>query len=463
MTVQFVGNFSKRRNSTKQPVSGTSKTVVLKEGTSMMKPAFLLSSALYTWNYAIWDGRYYYITDIVAESNTLFRVECELDVMATFKSAIGNYSTMIARAASDQDFDVVDSIYPAKTRPITKRTAISNPGIFTTNRSSGCYIIGTIGGAGQHFYVFTPGAFALFCIKLFPQLSVSNIDTWIETQISQATVGGLGTILQNIVLMKWLPVAYSSVSALLTSVSSVKIGNFVVEASAGELSANTTIQLLGTLIQFPDRDDAGARGRWLYLSPFASYSVYIPPFGMINVDPAFIPGAGRELVADIMCEVVSGNVTLRLYYSTGYSGPKMIGVYNANVSQDLRAGGSSANVGGVVGGLVGAAAAYAADSSGGIISGIASAVSSATPSVSQVGGGVSGPSPDLGSTWYAYATYFDPIDEDQAEFGRPLGEVKAINTLSGYVKCANASLAIPGHVEEMSEINGILNSGFFYE
>ena len=352
MTVHFVGNFSKRRNSTKQPSGGTSRTVVLKEGTSMMKPAFLLSSALYTWNYAIWDGRYYYITDIVAESNTLFRVECELDLMATYKNAIGNYSTMIARAASDQNFDVVDSVYPAKTRPVTKRTAITNPGIFTTNRSSGCYIIGTIGGAGQHFYVFTPSAFALFCIKLFPALSVSTIDTWIETQISQATVGGLGTILQNIVLMKWLPVSYSSVSGLLTAVSSVRIGNFIVEASAGELAGNTTVQLLGTTIAFADRDDAGARGRWLYLSPFANYSVYIPPFGMINIDPAFVPGAGRELVADIMCEVVSGNVTLRLYYSIGYSGPKMIGVYNANVSQDLRAGGSSANVGGVVGGTM---------------------------------------------------------------------------------------------------------------
>lgn len=464
MTVQFVGNFSKRRNSTKQPSGGTSRTVVLKEGTSMMKPAFLLSSALYTWNYAIWDGRYYYITDIVAESNTLFRVECELDLLATYKSAIGNYSTLIARAASDQDFDVVDSIYPAKARPVTKRTSITNPGIFTVTQSAGCYVIGTIGNQGNRVYVMNQYYFSLFCYRLFPVLGTdTDFRDWLMAEIGQAAAGGLSSILNNITFLKWLPISFSVISSMLTSVASVYIGNWELTTPAYELVGSTVTQVLGTTITFSDRDDNGARGRWLYMAPFANYSVYIPPFGLITLDAAYVVPAGRQVTVDLMANIMTGDITLRLFYALGYGGVKMAGVYNANVAADLKIGGASYNVGGVMAGVGTAVAAAATENYAGMVGAIASAAVSSIPQTSQVGGGVSGPSPDLAENWYAYASYYDPIDENQTELGRPLAEVKAINTLSGYVKCANASLAIPGHAEEMSEINGILNSGFFYE
>ena len=463
MNATFYSGFEKRRNSTKRPSGGTTKSVALKEGTSLMHPEFILSSVTWSWNYASAWQYYYYVVDIIAESNGTFRVKCEIDVLASFKVAIGSYTTLISRAASDQDYDVMETIYPAKNRPTTKRVAISNPGLFTTNRSSGCYIIATIGGAGINFYAFTPTQFALFCLQLFPMFTAMTIDTWIETQIQQAPVGGLNTILQSIVMMKWLPVAYSSVSGLLTSVSSVKIGNFEMSTPAGEIRGGSMVQLLGTLITFPDRDDAGARGRWLYTAPFANYSVYIPPFGMINIDPAYIPGAGRQISADIMADAISGNVTLRLYYSIGSSGPKMIGVYNANISQDLKAGGSSANVGGVLGGIAGAIASAVAQKPEGVISSIASAVQSGVPQAGQVGGGISGPTPDLDAVWYAYATYFDPIEENQTELGRPLAEVRQIGSLSGFVQCADAHCPLMGHEEEMIKVNEFLNAGFFYE
>lgn len=463
MNILLYSGFYKRRNSTKQPSGGTAFTVALKENTSMMRPHFLIHTVDWSWNYAQWGPRYYYVTDIVSESNNLFRVECELDTLATFRADIGAYSTLISRASADQNYNVIDSIYPAKAIPITKRAQISNPGIFTTNRANGCYLVGTIGGSGMHFYIFTPGAFALFCIQLFPRFSAQTIAQWIETQISTAPVGGLSTILQNIVLLKWLPISYSSVSSLLTSVSEVTVGNFSVSATAGELAGSTTIQLLGTSATFPNRDDNGARGKWLYTAPFANYSVYIPPFGMINLDPTYVPGASREISIDLMAEIISGNITMRLYYALGSGGIKMVGVYNANIAQDLRAGGATGNFGGVAGGLIGAAASYALDDAAGVLTSIASAARSATPQTSQIGGGVSGPSPDLSANWYAYATYFDPIDENRAELGRPLAEIKQISSLGGFVQTAAAKLAIPGHAEEMVEVNDMLNSGIFYE
>lgn len=464
MNVTFYSGFSKRRNSTKQPSGGTTKSVVLKENTSEMRPAFVVSNVDWSWNYASWGGRYYYINDIVSEGNSLFRVECALDSMATFKSEIGAYSTLISRSSADQNYDVVENMYPSKTRPITKRVAISNPGLYSTSRQAGCYVVGVVGGNGQEFFVLTPTEFFNFLGVLMPPLTGYTLADWLDAQITQAPAGGLGSILQNIVLMKWLPLNYSLISGKLDRVTSCMIGNFIVSGvSLGRLWGDTTAQILGTTITFPDRDDNGARGRWLYLTPFANYSVYIPPFGLISIDPSYITSAGREIVADIMAEYLSGTVTLRLYYSTSHSGPKMIGVYNANISQDLKAGGSGANAIGAIGGLVGAIGAIATENYGALAASIGSAATNMIPQSSVVGGGVSGPTPDLSAVWYAYATYFDPIDENRAEIGRPLAEIRTISSLGGYVQCADPSLAIPGHVEEMNEINTHLSTGFFYE
>lgn len=468
MTVTFVGTFSKRRNSTKQPSGGTSKTVVLKEGTSMMKPAFLLSSVSYNWNYCIWDGRYYYITDIVAESNDLFRVECELDTLATYKNYIGNYSTLISRAASDQDFDVVDSIYPAKTVPITKRVQIANPGIFTTNFASGTFLVCASGKHGMRVYVMNYAQAQAAMEMLFPQ-NAMTLNAWVDSTINTATMGGSASATQFITYYKWIPLSYSTVAALTSSANEFYVGPWnmcdgvILTGPVHYVSGTINYGVFNTSVTFPARDDAGSRGKWEYLAPFASYSIYCPPFGLIPIDAAYIVSSGREISFDLQVEFLSGNATLRLYYSLGQSGPKMIGVYHHNLSCDLKQAGASINIGGIAGGAAAAVAGYLAEDYKTMVSGIASAASSALPTSGSVGGGGSGPTADMGESWYAYATYFDPIDEDQAEFGRPLAEVKTINTLAGFVKCANAQLAIPGHAEEMAEVNGFLNSGFFYE
>lgn len=468
MTVTFYSGFSKRKNSTKRPTGGTAKTVTLKENTSLQRPAFLVSSVTWSWNYCTAWQFYYYVTDIVAEGNGLYRVECEVDVMASFKVEIGSYSTLIARAASDQDYYVMDSLYPAKAGPTTKYANVTNPGLFTNDRSAGCIVMGTIGQNGQRVYVMSPSAFATFCFRLFPDLQDSggnpvNFVDWISAEISQAIAGGLQTILQNITFLRWVPVSFSAISSLLTSVSHVYIGNWDMITPAYELAGSTVARISSTLLSFPDRDDAGARGKWLYMAPFGYYSVYIPPFGMITVDGSFLVPSGRQITCDMLCNVMTGNLTMRLYYSLGNSSPKMIGVYNANIGFEMKVGGASYNLGGVASGAVSAAANLLAENYVGVVGSMASAAKSMVPGGAQVGGGVSGPAPDLTENWYVYATYYDPIEENQAELGRPLGKVKTISSLSGYIQCANAQISLMGFEQEMDKVNGILNSGFFYE
>ena len=464
MTATFYSGFSKRRNSTKQPSGGTGKTVVLKDETSLMKPAFVVSTVDWSWNYASAFGNYYYVTDIVQEANGLFRVECDIDVMATFKTQIGAYSTLISRASADDNLEVIDSLYPALAQPNTLRNTVSNPGLFTLTQSAGCYVVGTMGHHGQHVYVMNQSYFDSFCMRLFPILgSDTDFFDFLSAQMSQAVAGGLSNILENVTILRWLPINFSSISGLLTHTAHVYIGNWDLVTPAEELVGSTVASVLGTSLTFSARSDGGARGRWLYLAPFANYSVYIPPFGLITLDPAYVTASGREVYADIMANVMTGNLTLRLYYSLGAHGVKMAGVYNANVAAEMKAGGGSYNMGGVASGVGQAVANMAADNVLGAVGAIASAAVSAIPQTAQVGGGVTGPIPDLAEPWYTYATYYDPIDENNAELGRPLAEVRTISSLGGYVQCARAALAIPGHESEMLKVNEMLNAGFFYD
>ena len=90
MPTIVIGNTSKRINSTSNSFSGTSLTCRLKDPCSMQMPVFevqgLTKGSLY--NYCSFEGRYYWVDDIVYRTNAIQDVYCHLDPLATYKSAI---------------------------------------------------------------------------------------------------------------------------------------------------------------------------------------------------------------------------------------------------------------------------------------------------------------------------------------------------------------------------------------
>lgn len=471
MNVTFYPGFKKRRNSTKQPDgSGGSASfpVRLKENTSMMRPVFMVSTVNWHWNYASWDGRFYYVTDIVSSANEYFEVHCELDVLATFKTDIGNYTTLISRSDAAYNAHVMDTIYPAMSDPYTLSASASTAGLFTTSRDSGAIIMGVMGHGGLQFVVMSVPAFTQLCSVLFPVITQSPA-VYFAATISEALVGGLNTVMQSIVLLKWLPVDWSVAVAQLglTAAQELYIGqikwDLQGQANVYKLSGNTIVTVGGRAITFPDRQSGGVtqQGDWLYMQPFASYSLSAPPFGLITIDGSFLVPSGRQLQAIVRVEILSGNAQLILNYND--SGLKPCGKYNACVSYDIKAGGATSNPIGGLAGAASAAIAIATKDYAGAAGAIMSAANSMIPQPGHMGAGVSGPVPDLADTWYAKATYYDPIEENRAELGRPLGEIRQISTLSGFVQTADAKLAIAGHAEEMVEVNNLLNIGIFYE
>ena len=59
--------------------------------------------------------------------------------------------------------------------------------------------------------------------------------------------------------------------------------------------------------------------------------------------------------------------------------------------------------------------------------------------------------------------FFRPIDDDNTHNGRPLCDVRQINTLSGYMLIQDGDVTIAGTASEDSKIRNYLETGFYYE
>ena len=59
--------------------------------------------------------------------------------------------------------------------------------------------------------------------------------------------------------------------------------------------------------------------------------------------------------------------------------------------------------------------------------------------------------------------FYQIADEDIGHKGRPLCAIRQINTLSGYILCADGEIDIPCTEEERAAIQNFLTSGFFWE
>ena len=114
-------NFAKRANSTKQPtgLSGTDFSVVLKDKCSYDKPVFRLqNSGTLDINYIQWGSWYYFVTDISYVRDDLFDVTCDLDVLATYKTEIGQTSAFVLYDTA-ANTEIVDGRLSMKSSTVT--------------------------------------------------------------------------------------------------------------------------------------------------------------------------------------------------------------------------------------------------------------------------------------------------------------------------------------------------------
>ena len=162
-----IGTISKKLNSTYNTFSGTNLTCKLKDVCGMQSPVFEvqgLSKGTF-YNYAKFEGRYYWINEIAYLTNNIQVVHCSIDALATFKDAIKNSYGLVVYGDSSHWSKLIDDVRLEPEMRYSTQT-IANENMFgLATSSTGCVAMtytqtcsldwldpnaGTIPGTGVH-------------------------------------------------------------------------------------------------------------------------------------------------------------------------------------------------------------------------------------------------------------------------------------------------------------------------
>lgn len=478
MNVTFY-NFTKRRNSTKQPTGGTTYTCLLKDDTSTSRPSIEIkwdgtSSAPASNNYCyIADfGRYYWV-DSWTYSDRKWIANCTVDVLATYKTQIGSSSKYVLRAASYFDPDVIDTLYSPKGRPWVYSTSNIMGGfpVWADDLSGGTIIIGIIGmddsvaysTAGASYYKCTPQNYMKFLSDMFTE-SLINVDgeNYGSTvgdafkAFSRNLLRSVTNPTQYIKSAMWFPFTFSASG---TGVHP-KVGGITSSAVFYPLTDPISRQSGYFSNQSGYPLPLSGNAVWPYIEPFVRATVHFPPFGTFPIDMRKLEY--RHVYLQILVDAISGQGSLLLYGEhPNYGGSDPVFATTTcqiGVPMDF-SGVKTGNVS--VSQLAGTVASASAGDMLGAAAGVANMIESAVPVTESRGsfGGIAG---DI-ATKYFEIVAFSPTDEDPTEQGKPLCRMYTISDLSGFVMCADGEVNCNATESEHRELEAFLTGGFFYE
>lgn len=484
--------FSKRINSTAQPSGGTEYNISLKGDTGILSPEVSLqwtgSGNPCAFNYA-WlpdFSRYYWIKNWTY-SERQWIASLAVDVLASWKTAIGSTNKYILRSASDYDPEVLDTVYPATgdLREYAAASAIAFPSNPLTGGSFILNVAGTadsnvltIGGCG--FYVCTPAEMQAIARKAFNDVDgyftnnqPSQTSNWLEEImlfLGELYIRGTSDIAQYINGITWMPIAPGDISD--QSIKSHVFLGLIDCGTASVLTAPTiTKRMSFDLSSFGDISSAAA---WEWVSPYADYYFKMLPFGSVPLDSVSVYNCMDNLNAAITIDMISGLAVLELYgVRSDIQEPGQntitLATRTAQMGVPLQVAGVNVDymsavseiVSGVAGGVVAASAGSPMIAAGNILGGVGNAVNSMLPAAHTAGR--SGGTAAIQTTGEIRIRKVEHVPQDITENGRPLCQIRTINTLSGYIQTRDGDITAPATDGELDQISNYLTGGFFYE
>lgn len=497
ISVSF-GSFSKKRNSTKRPTSELSDTrsVTLKDLTSVDAPTFILTGNEFDYNYAKWGDRYYFIQDIRSVHNGLCEVDCVLDPLATIKDYILASTQYVLYSSSQGDTWLADTRIPVLKSTNVAKSSATLPFINT----NGIFILSVVGQGDSNTGV---GGCEIFAVnKSTLNALISKISNWqtVAFNNSKALINPQSYTGQDF---------GSAINTLNDTVAS--IGEALLDGSIIGNAWQIAAQCIRSCIWVPFdiTQFTGDSGR-IYLGSMdteqGGFRVDAKPFtGSFSVNiPWHYSDWRRSYCEDVylflplvgMVGLSSDNLTHASSVTVKYSvtptdgtvsyqiiaGNEIIGSYGGNAATNYPIGiNQQASAGEVLTtALHGIEHAVAeavdgglnvATGAGELITGLTMAtydtknvqMSTNLTTIGGIGGG-SGVGLDLNVTCYtvAHDTIINPSDMQQT-MGLPTMKPMQLSNLTGFCQCANAHVDAPFMAHELDAVDFYLNSGFFIE
>jgi len=468
MVVQLTTT-SKRENSTAIPSMSYSTQCRLKAPSSVMTPVLMFDRENldheYNYIYIPDFNRYYWVMDVVY-AGALIEYRCRIDVLASYKTAIGNSTQYVLRSASRYNGYIMDNMYPVTSEVQFDSTIIQSPYSTDTTKNAGVFSVGIAGASQTMYYLFSSNALTSFLDYILSDLYCADV-LGILALTTNPQLKLAVDPLQYVTSIIWLP--FLPDSTTYTQVQSVKVGFVDVDCTAYKITQNVqTIRF--NFSSLPDHPLASTRGAYLNVSPFTLADLFIPPFGKVQVDTTKLLGASSmDVINNVDLRTGTSTLNVISYIQTGeISKANVLSTLSGNIGIPMQL--SQVRAAGIgISNIIGAASSIVSGMEGGALGIIAGGVQaigdvakSMIPTTSTVGssGGFDALS---GNIMLLYA-YYIPVDDDNTQHGRPLCELVQINTLSGYILCAaGAEIQITGTADEEAQIRSYMEGGFFYE
>ena len=475
MRVDFF-NFAKKSNSTKVPTGAAlaSFDCILKDGCSVISPVIMLEAGLTSrpaFNYCYIPDfqRYYFISDWTF-NRRLWAGSLTVDVLASFKSQIGQKQMYVLRSSAQFNGRVVDNKYPTISKPYSYIDSMGTvyetdggtdyevPNFFNTTLGAGYYYIGVIGsnGTGVKWYVMDAYGFNKLAGDLMNYVPSDMTD------ISSGIAKQLANPIQYIVSSYWLP--YLIHGAILDQAGlDIFFGSYSIRAVHC-----VTFDPIGNMHRFHGdftlrkHPQAATRGSYLNQGPYSRYTVDFQPFGVFELD------------SSLMIDDTTATCEWYMDYSTGQA-DLLVKVTNSFIAHSSALLGVPVRLSQATLDLASFSGDFALSTLGvsaqtnfwkPILGDTMAKVNSVAlqPKIGTKGSNGSFIpfrliSPKLYTDFYLIA------DEDNAEMGRPLMTVTTPAALGGgYIIAEKGDLEDTMALEdEIDMINSYISGGFFYE
>lgn len=489
-TVTFYSGFSKRPNSTKQPTSGTDKTVVLKESTSIENPTFILNESLSSVagvSAAKWDSRYYFVTDVTSAHNGITEITCALDRGATYKTAIGGTNAFIERCATGYNMNIADdSLSMLGTNYIQASDSGAILPATTNYGGMVCVQVAStdtcdIAGGGVAAYWFDPARTGITGPHLYDVIA----KLWSSNSVYDDLKKVMGDAWSTIIKATFIPyftandliamTYFESEKATLGTVyySDVPVVRLKPGAGIGRTYAHTYSYVfnLASMMKYNTFT-------WRNKAPFAKWKMYLPFFGEVDIpiEEYIDDGGTGKMPIKFMVDLVTGDAVYMRYKRVDLGGGSYVDYemarYNTSIGIDIplsniKSGNKAAAFGSLVQAGINAAAGNYAGAAGSIIEGAKQAFQNSVSSTGAMTTGIStcrieGLQPLIRVYQIGYETLNSPA-QYVSSIGAPFMAQDVISNHSGFIKCVNASVSMGGTQADKDAVNAMMNSGFFYE
>lgn len=451
MTEIVLYHFSKKKNSTKRPTGqGAVVPCLLKTTTTFQNPAFVLQKAMsemLEFNYLKWQDHYYFINSTTSLNAGQTEITCSEDVLATYKTEIGNYTCFVERS-EHIDTLLDDPLYIPSEDWQKQVTIAGAPVNVFVNGYYGNYIMRSVGAGGVDAWYITERQLQNLLSYMY---TADNFPELIENTATKFLFDPAKYILD----LKWIPFRSSNFAGSLMDINLGFWDSGVQALWIGGASNSPAVHFSYDLSLSNPLYDAGDFR--FYNGIFSRYMVQLPCIGVIPVDVTKTNEG--QLLGDYYFDSYSGTADVWLR-----SGDSDLAHYQCQMSVPVNVAGVSADVSGVVmGGLSTINSVMTGNALGASAGVLDTAQSLFSPELTSIGGvgNIGGilNNQDAGSICYTRtSTEPSPTTEAFAD-----GKTRQISTCSGYVKCRNASVEIAGFSGDQEAVNGYLNNGFYFE